>query len=180
MTAQDEFANAVEAGTTKAATQGILESINLDELRLAESEKYNAITNKCQKVHRELLDYERQGKLGNYVENPSLLGDYLGKLRLNANQLFAFMNIYIDIQSDMELEYASKRQRLYEEKLAQPKATPSAAEKHARELTRMDEAKIKVIDNTIHQIRNEYERYNGICMYLQSRLKEFNTERMVG
>jgi hypothetical protein len=180
MANQDEFANAVEAGTPQSATENVLEAIDLDELRLADNKKYQTITGECQTIHKTLLDYEKSGKLGNYVENPSLIGDYLGKLRLNANQLFAFMNIYIDILNDLEIAYAKKRQEMYEYQLNQPKGSPSSAEKHAREFTRVDEAKIKNIENTIQQIKNEYERYNGICMYLQSRMKEFNTERMVG
>lgn len=180
MTVQDEFANAIEAGTVESAQADVLDSIDLDALRLADNKKYAAITSECQVIHKTLLDYERSGKLGNYVENPSLIGDYLGKLRLNANQLFAFMNIYIDIINDLEIAYAEKRQNIYVAKLAEPKGSPSGAEKHARELTRIDEAKIENIKNMIQQVKNEYERYNGICMYLQSRLKEFNTERMVG
>lgn len=178
--AKDEFDEAIEAGTAQGATADVLETIDLDALRLADNKKYAAITADCQTIHKQLLDYERAGKLGNYVENPSLIGDYLGKLRLNANQLFAFMNIYIDIINDLEIAYAAKRQGIYEAKLAEPKGSPSGAEKHARELTRIDEAKIENIKNMIQQVKNEYERYNGICMYLQSRLKEFNTERMVG
>lgn len=176
----DEFANATEAGTLKSTSDSVLETINLDDLRLEDNKKYQAITSECQTIHKALLDYEKQGKLGNYVENPSLIGDYLGKLRLNANQLFAFLNIYIDILGDLELAYAEKRQKIYMSKLAEPKGSPSGAEKHARELTRVDEAKIAIIKNMMDQVKNEYERYNGICMYLQSRMKEFNTERMVG
>lgn len=172
-----------EAGSTpsvKDTVETLLESINLDDLRLTENSKYGAVTTECQNLHKQLLEYERQGKLGNYVENPSLIGDYLGKLRLNANQLFAFQNIYIDIVSDLKREYADKRQDLYLTKLNEPKGSASAAEKHAREMTRRDEAKIEVVENTIQQIKNEYERYNGICMYLQSRMKEFNTEKVMG
>lgn len=180
MEAQDEFANAVVAGSFQATSDSVLDNIDLDALRLTDNKRYANITTECQAIHADLVKYERGGKLGNYAENPSLIGDYLGKLRLNANQLFAFMNIYIDIINDMELAYAEKRQKMYVEKLLEPKSSASAAEKHARELTRMDEAKIEVIKNMIQQIKNEYERYNGICMYLQSRMKEFNTERMVG
>ena len=180
MSGQDEFANAIEAGSAESATENVLDSIDLDSLRLTENSKYQAITTECQTVHRQLLDYEKSGKLGNYVENPSLIGDYLGKLRLNANQLFAFLNIYIDIMNDLEIAYAEKRQNMYEAYLKLPKSSPSAAEKHARELTLIDEVKIKSVENMIQQVKNEYERYNGICMYLQSRLKEFNTERIMG
>lgn len=180
MAGQDEFANAVEAGSTASLSNSLLDTINLDDLRLTENGKYAEILNECKRIHTELLKYERDGKLGNYAENPSLIGDYLGKLRLNCNQLFIFINIYIDLQNDLEMEYAQKRQTIYLDRLNAPKGSPSAAEKHAREVTRVDEAKVESIKSMITQIKNEYERFNGICMYLQSRMKEFNTERMVG
>lgn len=180
MSEGQEFENAVVAGTQQAVVSDVLNSIDLDQLRLADNPKYQSITTECQLIHKELLDYEKSGKLGNYAENPSLIGDYLGKLRLNANQLFAFSNIYIDILSDLQLAYAHKRLKMYEESKNAPKGSASGAEKHAREMTRVDEATIKNIENNIQMIKNEYERYNGICMYLQSRLKEFNTERMLG
>lgn len=176
----DEFDGAIEAGSKAAVVDSLLDTLNLDDLRLAQNSKYNSIIKECKLIHNELLKQESAGKLGNFVENPSLIGDYLGRLRLNANQLFTFMNIYIDILSDLEREYAARRQQVYETKLAEPKSSPSAAQNHARELTRVDESKIKVIENMIQQVKNEYERFNGICMYLQSRMKEFNTERMVG
>lgn len=174
--------NWVEAGKENEVevVDNLLQTINLDDLTLSENKTYQKITSECQTLHADLLKYEREGKIGNYVENPSLIGDYLGKLRLNANQLFAYMNIYIDILSDLERQYAEKRQNIYEVTLKLPKSSPSGSEKHARELTRVDEAKIKTIEHNIQQIKNEYERYNGICIYLQSRLKEFGTERMVG
>lgn len=181
MEGQDEFAHAKVAGDdVSKATDSVIDSIDLDQLRLAENKKYQLITSQCQQIHKTLLDYEHSGKLGNYVENPSLIGDYLGKLRLNANQLFAYMNIYIDILNDLMIAVEKKRQEIYEEALLLPKGSPNSAQIASRENTRTEAVKIKVIENTIQQIKNEYERYNGICMYLQSRLKEFNTERMIG
>ena len=180
MNGQDEFANAQEAGNKTVPVDNILDTINLDDLRLTENGKYSVIVKECEELHSKLLQQEREGKLGNYVENPSLIGDYLGKLRLNCNQLFTYINIYIDIQSDLEMEYAKRRQAVYFEVFNSPKGSASAAEKHARETTRVDEAKIEAIKHMIAQVKNEYERYNGICMYLQSRLKEFNTERIMG
>ena len=178
MSGQDE--GFVEAGgKPKADAESLLETINLDDLRLVENKKYIEIAAACKAIHTDLLQHETNAKAGAYIENPALLGDYLGKLRLNCNQLFTYINIYIDILSDLQREYAAKRQGLYETQLKQGKS-PSAAEKHAREMSRIDETTISVIENNIQQIKNEYERYNGICMYLQSRMKEFNTERMVG
>lgn len=135
--------------------------------------RYVELLDKLQKIHAELLKTELK------VENPALVGDILGDLRLGANQLFIFMNFYIDALSDLELACSQKRQALFTQSLAEPKGSVHKAEKLARELTRVDEAEIKVVSNRITQIKNNYERYNGICMYLQSRLKEFNTERIM-
>lgn len=170
-----------EAGTkkpTKVIDETLLDTISLDDLRLTENNKYLTIVKECRELHKTLLRHEQSGKLGNFAENPSLIGDYLMRLRLNANQLFTFKNIYIDILSDLQREYAHNRQKLYESQLAAGKSA-SAAEKHAREMSRVDESTIGVIENNIQQIHNEYERFNGICMTLQSRLKEFNTERIM-
>jgi hypothetical protein len=169
----------VEAGQRQADTGTLLDTIDLDDLRLVGNKSYIKVVAECKALHRELLENEGEGKLGKYIENPALIGNYLGKLRLNANMLFQYSNIYIDILSDLQREYAGKRQSLYTAQLQAGKS-PSAAEKHAREMSRVDETTIGVIENTIQQIKNEYERFNGICMYLQSRMKEFNTERVMG
>jgi hypothetical protein len=113
-------------------------------------------------------------------ENPALIGDMLGELRLGANQLFSYLNIYIDALSDLQQAYARKRQTIFEERMLLPKSSPSGAEHYAREITRVDDSEIKIVENRIQQIKNEFIRYDGICMYLQSRMNEFNTERMVG
>lgn len=135
--------------------------------------RYKALLSQLKGWHGELLKQ-------NLAENPALIGDYLGRMRLNANLLFAYLNVYIDNLTDLMQETAVKRQRLFEERLAMPKSSPSASETYAREMCRIDDANVKVLENRITQIKNEYERYNGICMYLQSRLKEFNTERIMG
>lgn len=135
--------------------------------------RYAELLKRLQTIHAELLKTELK------VENPALIGDTLGELRLGANQLFAFLNYYIDALSDLELAYAKKRQALFTERLALPKSSPSGSEGYAREMTRVDEAEIKVVQNRINQIKNNYERFNGIAIYLQTRLKEFNTERMM-
>lgn len=179
MQGQDEFADAIEAGSTKAVTNTLLDTIDLDDLRLAKNITYIKIVAECKVIHNDLLKNEGTDNAGVYIENPALIGNYLGRLRLNANRLFTYMNIYIDVLSDLQREYATKRQGLYETQLADGKS-PSAAEKHAREMSRVDETTIGVIENNIQQVKNEYERYNGICMYLQSRMREFNSERIMG
>jgi hypothetical protein len=114
------------------------------------------------------------------VENPVFASDYLAKLRLNVNMLFAFWNNYIDVLNELQKALAKKRQDLYEERLRQPKASPSAAEAHSKNMTRTDEINVKQVENRIQQIRNDYERYNGICLFLHSKMKEVNTERIMG
>lgn len=146
--------------------------------KLQEHPRYVQITNELRLHHKELLELEREGRLKEVKDSP-LIGDYLTKLRLNVNLLFAFINNYLDVHSDLTVELAEKRQKLYEEQLEEGKS-PSAAEIHAKQLTRVDEATVKVVENQMQQLKNEYERFNGICMMLQSRLREFNTERVMG
>ena len=135
--------------------------------------RYAELLNKLQSLHAQLLKMKLS-------ENPALIGDLLGEVRLGANQLFSYLNIYIDALSELQTVYAKKRQRIFEERLLLPKSSPSASELYARETTRVDEAELKMIENRIQQIKNNYERYSGIAMYLQSRMKEFNSERFMG
>jgi len=148
--------------------------------KLESNENYRNIVSNLRTWHGDLLRMENEGKLNNDSDNPGLIGNYLGKLRLNCNMLFSFWNNFIDVESDLNKELSEKRQSIYEQYLKLPKASPSAADSHSKNMTRVDEASLKIVQNRIQQIRNEYERYNGICMYLQSRLKEFNTERIMG
>lgn len=166
-----------EAGSSKN-NNAISDNIEISELRLVDNQRYQSLLKECNNIHKQLLTYESTNKANSYVDNPSLIGEYLGKLRLNANQLFLFMNIYIDLISEMELEYAKKRQKVYIEQLEI--GSVNSAEKSARELTRVDEAQLGVVKNSLNQIRNNYEQFNGICIYLQSRLKEFTTEKLLG
>ena len=134
--------------------------------------RYVEVTSKLASIHNQLLKMK-------LAENPALIGDMLGDLRLGANQLFSYLNIYIDALSDLQQAYARKRQSLFEERMLLPKASPSGSEGYAREMTRVDDSEIKIVENRIQQIKNEYERYNSIAIYLQSRMKEFGIERMM-
>ena len=148
--------------------------------KLESNENYKRIVTSLRAWHEDLLKLEVEGKLSNAVDNPGLIGDYLGKLRLNCNMLYSFLNNFIDVENDLIKELNEKRQFLYEQYLKLPKGSPNSAELHSKNMTRVDEASLKLVQNRIQQIKNEYERYNGICMYLQSRLKEFNSERIMG
>lgn len=162
MAADDGF---IKAGAAKA------ESIELTNTNPQDDPRYAALLAELQGYHRDLL------KL-NLADNPVLCGEYLGHLRLGANKLFAYMNIYIDEQVDKSTLVASRRQEFYEQQLALGKS-PSASDTHAGEMTRIDAANLKVIELRVQQIKNNYERFNGICLYLQSRMKEFQSERFM-
>lgn len=139
-------------------------------------QQYDELVGILRTAHAELLVMERDGKINASRDNPALVGDYLIKLRLHANMLFAFQNRYLDTLNEALRGTALKRQDMYETQLALGKSE-NAAKNHADEMTRVDNANIKVIENKIQQLKNEYERYNGICISLQSRMREFDTER---
>ena len=166
------------APTTPVVTPTTIGLLNIPNP--TEDRNYDRITRELQTWHKELLALESEGKLSNIVENPVTASDYLARLRLNVNMLFAFTNNYIEVLNDLQRDLALKRQTLYQERLAMPKGSPSAAETHSREMTRIDEANVKQVENRIQQIRNDYERYNGICLFLHSKMKEVNTERIMG
>lgn len=146
----------------------------------SQNKQYVAVTKQLESYHKDLLRLESEGKLANTSDVPGLASEYQRRMRLNVNMLYAFMNQYIDVLSDLEKEYAEKRQALFVQRLSEPKGTPSAAKTYSEELTRMDSMTVKIIQNRINQIKNDYERYNGICISLQSTMKAENTERIMG
>lgn len=145
-------------------------------MALTQEEQLQNVTSILQVAHGELLKLEREGFDKAVRDNPALIGEYLIKLRLNCNLLFAFQNKYLEVLAEAIRGTAEKQQNIYEEQLALKKSE-NAAKNHAGEMTRIDNANVKVIENKIQQIKNSYERYNGICMSLQSRMREFETER---
>lgn len=146
----------------------------------SENKQYVAVTKQLESYHKDLLRLESEGKLANTSDVPGLASEYQRRMRLNVNMLYAFMNQYIDVLSDLEKEYAEKRQTLFMQRLAQPKQTPSSAKNYSEEMTRIDSMTIKIVQNRINQIKNDYERYNGICISLQSTMKAETAERIMG
>lgn len=139
-----------------------------------DDERYTALLSSLRTLHGVLRKRD--------YNNPSdllTIKDDLGQLRLSANLLFSFLNQYIDVLTELEQHSAIKRQTEYEKGIKDG-MSPNASELHSRNITRIDEARVKTIENRINQIKNEYERYNTIAMYLQSRLKEAQSERMLG
>lgn len=145
-------------------------------MAISREEQLQNVNSTLRVAHGELLKLERDGFDKAVRDNPALIGEYLIKLRLNCNLLFAFINQYLEILSEAQRGTAEKRQGIYEAQLAEKKS-PNMSKEHAENMTRIDSANIKVVENKIQQIKNDYERYNGICMALQSRMKEFDTER---
>lgn len=135
---------------------------------------YVAILKKLQSIHAELLKIDKD-----LDQNPVLTAQIMGDLRLNANRLFIYMNQYIDAQIELSEEYANAREKAYIEQLSNGKS-PSAAEKYASEVTRVQSNAVTISKLRLDQIRNNYTRYDGIAIYLASRLKGMNTERMLG
>jgi len=133
-----------------------------------------AILSKLKSYHKELL--KGNDKL---ADNPVLAGEYQGKLRLEVSRLFKYMNEYIDLQVETGGLYARERQLEYKAGIELGKS-PSAAEKHASEVTRVIAANEAIAKLRIQQIKNEYDRYNSIAIYLATRMKEFQSERMMG
>jgi len=119
---------------------------------LEDDPKYKKLITELRTLHGEI-----RNKDYNDPANLALIKDDLGSLRLGANLLFSFINRYIDVLSELQAEYANERQSKYEEQLALGKS-PSASETHAREVTRKAEAKVKIVENRINQMKNEYER----------------------
>lgn len=161
----------VEAGATKAE---VLSVPNPEE-----NPRYKQITTELRQYHAELIKLEKAEKLRDAVNSPGIISDYLGKLRLGCSLLFEYSNRYIDVHSDLQKELAEKQQAIYVAGIQEGK-TPSGAETHAKAMTKVDAISIKIVENRMQQIKNEYERYNTITMYLMAKLKEYNTERFMG
>ena len=138
---------------------------------MEQDSRYKQLVAKLRQAHAELLQE-------NLAENPVKIGEYLGNLRLNANMLFAFINFIIKEIDQAQIEVAKSREAIYLQNIKDGKSQ-NAAETDARERTRVEESKVKSLEYKLQLVKNEYERYNGICMYLQSRLKEFNVEKMM-
>lgn len=147
-------------------------------MALTQEEQLQNVTSTLRIAHGELLNLERSGFDQAVRDNPALIGEYLIKLRLNCNLLFAFQNKYLEALAEGIRGTAEKQQKIYETQLALKKSE-NAAKNHAGEMTRVDNANIKVLENKVQQIKNEYSRYDGICTALQSRMKEYNVERMM-
>lgn len=137
-------------------------------------ERYKSILSALEGYRQELLvDHDK------LADNPVKAGEYQGKIRLGVSDLITYMNEAIDRQIEASEEYAREKSRIYQAQLKEGK-TPSAAEKHATEMTRELNATVLTAKLRVDQIKNEYEKYSNIAIYLASRAKEFISERYMG
>jgi|GEM_PF-5687821 len=144
-----------------------------DRINPMDDPTYVKILNKLQASHVELAKLDRDDP--NPVEMQRIMGD----LRIEVNRLFIYMNQYIDTMIEMSEEYSGNREKLYISQLSTGK-TPSAADKHAGEMTRVQNNAVAITKLRLEQIKNNYNRYDGLAIYLASRLKGINTERIMG
>ena len=135
--------------------------------------QYEQLSKELRELHKEIMKMESEGNL---VRDA---GDTLMKLRLRISYLMRFKNEYIDIENEAMKNYAAMRQEIYEAAILDGKSH-STAQDIARESTRKDEAAVAIAKNDVRKIANDYERYNPICMALQSLIKEQNSERAMG
>lgn len=146
---------------------------------MTDQSQYDNLNHELRTLHAALIKLQDEGKLSDARENAGLIGDHLMQMRLKCSLLMRFKNDMIDVHSKAAAEYAAKREEIYHT-LRKEGKTPSAAQDEARERTRMLEADVTVAKNNVNKVSNDYERYNPICLSLQSRMREFSTERMVG
>lgn len=136
-------------------------------------QQYEQLSNELRALHKEIMKMESAGTLARDA------ADTLMKLRLRISYLMRFKNEYIDIENEAMKNYANMRQEIYEAAILDGKSH-SAAHDIARESTRKDEAAVQIAKNEVRKIANDYERYNPICMALQSLIKEQSSERAMG
>ena len=94
MTAGDDFDDMQEAGAKSVPAE--TPDLFAKDANPNNDPDYRNILKTLQGYHVDLLKI--QDKL---ADNPVQAGEYQGKLRLEVNKLFAYMNAYIDLQIDI-------------------------------------------------------------------------------
>lgn len=137
---------------------------------LTENEPYQELLKKLDGIHQELKNGLR--------ENPAMLGEKLEQLRLEAGYIRPFVNAQFDILNDEMQTLAAKKKKLYDA-LRKSGKSENASKNHLSEWYRVEDVQIVVLQNHIKMMLGDYERFDAICMMMQSRLKEFTTERLM-
>lgn len=136
-----------------------------------DDEAYQKLSVRLNKLHYSVLKED-------VLDNPALTGDYMTQIRGYANFILPYINRAIDAVSEADGAVSKAREKLYAENTANG-MSPSAAEKDARERTRLLEHKLNNAQRGVDKLRNDYKRYDSLVLVMQSRLKEFNTERIM-
>jgi adenylosuccinate synthase len=133
-------------------------------------EEYKRLLDKLSKLHVSILKED-------ILSNPVMTGEYMAQLRGYANFILPYVNRAIDEVNEADKKVSAERQSVY---LANTKQgmSPSAAEKDAREQTRVLDSEFEIAKRSVEKFRNDYKRFDTLVMTMQSRLKEFNTEKM--
>lgn len=144
---------------------------------LEENENYQKIISDLKKAREQLTLLEEQGNLDR--DNAALIGDYLTRIRLHLSPLYDYDNALLDEINRKLRETDASQEKMYK-KLVESGKSENAAKNHSGEMHRVARGEIKILENHRKQIENTTDQYDGIVMSLQSRLKEFNMERIAG
>jgi hypothetical protein len=112
------------------------------------------------------------------LDDPTLLGDYLVRMRGYAEFLVPYVNQALTAADEALMACETERDRIYKAAIAEGKSQ-NAASTESKELTRLMDAKYEVARNEVKRRRNEYERFSNLCITMQSRLREFGVERLM-
>lgn len=137
-----------------------------------EDKTYVKLLERLQASHVELIKLDRTD------QNPVVMERIMGDLRIHCNRLFIYMNDYIETQIELMEEYAKNRENLYIQQLELGKS-PSAANNHAGEMTRVQANAVNISKLRLDQIKNNFSRYDGLAIYLASCLRSANTDKMM-
>lgn len=134
-------------------------------------EQYTKLLTTLRSMHIEVLKK-------NVLDDPTLLGDYMVRMRGYAEFLVPYVNQALTEADEALIKCETERTRIYKEEIAKG-SSQNMAETKAKENTRMLDAEYEVAKNEVKRRRNEYERFGNLCTAMQSRLREFATEKMM-
>lgn len=134
-------------------------------------EQYNNLLATLRAMHIEVLKKA-------VLDDPTLLGDYMVRMRGYAEFLVPYVNRALTEADDALLKCETERAGIYNKAIEAGESQNASAVK-AKERTRLLDAEYEVARNEVTRRKNEYVRFSNICTTMQSRLREFNTEKMM-
>ena len=167
-------ARAEEAKKPEVVTDVDMENeLDLSAIPFQETamEQYNKLLETLRAMHIEVLKK-------NVLDDPTLLGDYMVRMRGYAEFLVPYVNQALSDADDKLMRCETERNRIYKEAIDAGESQNAAATK-SKENTRLLDAEYEVAKNEVKRRRNEYERFSNLCTTMQSRLREFGVERVM-